>query len=98
MAGLKPPDGYWVNQGGNMVFVSRGGNASTGGGATATAQNPPDSAGQVASTALNVGALLALADTEPEHNPRNTGGEVLANLYREVARLKGRVSYLEQNS
>ena len=94
---IKPPNGYWVNQGGNMVFVSRGGNASTGGGATATAQNPPDSSA-ARSTALNVGALLAIADTEPEHNPRNTGGEVLANLYREVARLKGRVSYLEQNS
>lgn len=91
------PAGTWVNQGGNMIFVPAG-RPSTGGGATATAQNPPDSAGQVASTALNVGALLAIADTEPEHNPRNTGGEVLANLYREVARLKGRVSYLEQNS
>ena len=93
-----PSKGYWVNQGGNMVFVGQTGPTATGGGATATAQNPPDSAGQIASTALNVGALLAIADTEPEHNPRNTGGEVLANLYREVARLKGRVSYLEQNS
>ena len=53
---------------------------------------------QPTSTQLNVNALLSLADTEPERNPRNTGGEVLANLYREVARLKGRVSYLEQNS
>ena len=53
---------------------------------------------RLASTALNVGALMSLADVEPERNPRNVGGEVLANLYREVGRLKNRVSYLEQNS
>ena len=59
---------------------------------------PDESNRPTSSTALNIGALLALADTEPERNPRNMGGEVLANLYREVGRLKGRVSYLEQNS
>lgn len=53
---------------------------------------------KMGSTALNIGALLALADVEPERNPRNEAGEVLANLYREVGRLKNRVSYLEQNS
>ena len=50
------------------------------------------------STALNIGALLAIADTEPEHSPRNEGGEVLANLYRRLGRLENRTGYLEQNS
>lgn len=51
-----------------------------------------------ASTALNVSAILAMADTEPERNPRNEGGEVLSNLYRRLGRVEGRTSYLEQNS
>ena len=82
-----------VNQGGNMILCPPA-DQHRRQGATATAQNPPDSAGQVASTALNVGALLAIADTEPEHNPGATrAAKSFANLYREAARLKGRVSF-----
>ena len=47
-------------------------------------------------SALNVAALLSMADTAPEANPRNTGGEVLSNIYRELRRLRGDVSYLKQ--
>ena len=62
-----------------------------------TAESAQDQA-RLASSALNLSAILALADTEPERNPRNEGGEVLASLYRRLGRLEGRTSYLEQNS
>ena len=45
---------------------------------------------------LNVAALLGATETAPEQNPRNTGGEVLSNIYRELGRLRGDVSYLKQ--
>ena len=45
---------------------------------------------------LNVAALLNATDTGPEVNPRNTSGEVLSNIYRELGRLRGDVSYLKQ--
>jgi hypothetical protein len=62
-----------------------------------TAESAQDQA-RLASSALNLSAILALADTEPERNPRNEGGEVLANLYRRLGRLENRTRYLEQNS
>lgn len=51
---------------------------------------------QAGKQALNVAALLGATDTAPEANPRNTGGEVLSNIYRELRRLRGDVSYLKQ--
>lgn len=90
------PPGTWVNQGGNMIFVPAG-RPSTGGGATGTALNAP-SAGDDGRAGFNMAAMLALADTTPESNPHNSGGEILALAFRELAKLKSRVGYLEQNS
>ena len=49
------------------------------------------------SASINLATALAIADTEPERNPRLANTETIAWLYREVARLNGRVNYLEQN-
>lgn len=49
-------------------------------------------------TALNLGAVLALADDAPERNPRSDAQEVQALMYRDLQRLARRVNRLEQLS
>ena len=85
------PPGYWVNQGGNMVFVTKPSGGVTGGGATATAQNPP---GRDTGGANLLHAMNAVAQAE-ERRPGSAGSKILAYLDRRITDLENRVGRVE---
>ena len=84
------PPGYWVNQGGNMVFVTKGGGV-TGGGATDTAQNAP---GRDTSGANLLHAMNAVAQAE-ERRPSVGGAKLLGLFDRRITNLENRVGRVE---
>ena len=85
------PPGYWVDQGGNMVFVTKGGGGATGGGATATAQNPP---GRDTGGANLLHAMNAVAQAE-ERRPSVGGAKLLGLFDRRITNLENRVGRVE---
>ena len=85
------PPGYWVDQGGNMVFVTKGGGGVTGGGATATAQNPP---GRDTGGANLLHAMNAVAQAE-ERRPSVGGAKLLGLFDRRITSLENRVGRVE---
>ena len=85
------PPGYWVNQGGNMVFVTKPSGGVTGGGATATAQNPP---GRDTGGANLLHAMNAVAQAE-ERRPSVGGAKLLGLFDRRITSLENRVGRVE---
>ena len=85
------PPGYWVDQGGNMVFVTKPSGGATGGGATATAQNPP---GRDTGGANLLHAMNAVAQAE-ERRPSVGGAKLLGLFDRRITNLENRVGRVE---
>ena len=85
-----PSPGYWVNQGGNMVFVTKGGGV-TGGLAPVTAQNPP---GRDTGGANLLHAMNAVAQAE-ERRPSVGGAKLLGLFDRRITNLENRVGRVE---
>lgn len=85
------PPGYWVDQGGNMVFVTKPGGGTTGGGASDTAQNAP---GRDTGGANLLHAMNAAAQAE-ERRPGSGGAKLLALFDRRITGLENRVGRVE---
>ena len=87
-----PSPGYWVNQGGNMVFVTKGGGVNIGTGTISDVTGGSPRGDADGANLLH--AMNAVAQAE-ERRPGSAGSKILAYLDRRITDLENRVGRVE---